>query len=132
MKKKKVLLKIRFFHMNKLNESMVDQSNLQLNLEVEQDKEIFFKVIKKAINYVKDGKIVTFGITPNKPETGYGYIEIGDNYQNMKNMGIAIKRFTEKPDYKTALKFLEDQSFTWNSGIFMFKASTIIEEINYF
>ena len=97
-----------------------------------QDKEIFFKVIKKAINYVKDGKIVTFGITPNKPETGYGYIESKNALDSKKLNGEEILRFIEKPIKSMAKKFILDNRFSWNSGIFFFKASTLLNEVLFY
>ena len=66
---------------------------------------------------------------PTSPETGYGYIEIGDDYQNMNNIGIAIKRFTEKPNYNKAKEMVSSGKYLWNSGIFLAKASVIINEI---
>ena len=94
-----------------------------------QDKKLFFEVIKKAIDYVKDGKIVTFGISPNKPETGYGYIE-SKNALDIKELnGEEILRFIEKPIKSKAKEFILDKRFSWNSGIFFFKASTLLNEV---
>ena len=97
-----------------------------------KDKEKFLKVINKGLKYAENGELVTFGVIPTSPHTGYGYIKAESPFLDGEIIGKKIKRFTEKPDYKTALNFLEDKSFTWNSGIFMFKASTILEEINSF
>lgn len=78
-----------------------------------------FDLIEEAQQYAKDGKIVTFGIKPTYPETSYGYIKAENNI---------VKSFTEKPDSQTASEYIKDSNYYWNSGIFMFKVSTIIEE----
>ncbi len=92
------------------------------------NKEKFINTLNAGICYAENGKLVTFGIVPTRPETGYGYIKaekpFNDNLQ-----GIDIKEFLEKPDLEKAKEFINDKRFTWNSGIFMFKAKTIIEEI---
>jgi mannose-1-phosphate guanylyltransferase/mannose-6-phosphate isomerase len=69
------------------------------------------------------GRIVTFGITPHYPETGYGYVEAGD-----ASAAPAIRRFVEKPDLDTARRYLSAGNFFWNSGMFAFRASVILEE----
>ena len=97
-----------------------------------KDKEKFLEVINKGFDYAKKGALVTFGVIPTNPNTGYGYIKAESPFLDGEIIGKKIKRFTEKPDYKTALEFVKDKSFTWNSGIFMFKASTILEEIKSF
>ena len=76
--------------------------------------------LRKAETLAKSGALVTFGITPTGPETGYGYIEAdGEN----------VKRFVEKPDLETAKKYVESGRFFWNSGIFCFMVSTFLEEL---
>jgi mannose-1-phosphate guanylyltransferase len=75
--------------------------------------------------------LVTFGIKPTRPETGYGYIERGELLETRE--GIAVNRvvqFREKPDRETALRFVAAGNFAWNSGIFLWKASTILDELN--
>ncbi len=91
-----------------------------------RDIDLFHQKIKSAINLADKGHIVTFGIQPNYPETGYGYIE-GD--AALPEGALTIKRFLEKPDKKTAQKFVDAGNFFWNSGMFAFKASVIIDEI---
>ncbi|MCF0216840.1 MAG: mannose-1-phosphate guanylyltransferase/mannose-6-phosphate isomerase [Fibrobacteraceae bacterium] len=79
--------------------------------------------LKKAETLARDGALVTFGIKPTGPETGYGYIEAdGEN----------VKRFVEKPDLETAKKYVESGRFFWNSGIFCFKVSTFLSELDAF
>jgi len=85
----------------------------------------FQENLKTAISLAKSNYIVTFGIKPDYPETGYGYIE---GAKKVKSGALAIKRFVEKPDEKTAKKYLKAGNFFWNSGMFAFKASTLIKE----
>ena len=72
------------------------------------------------------GKFITFGITPNRPETGYGYIEIGDKVHDHTYKGI---RFVEKPNIDLAEEYVESGKYVWNSGMFVFRISTFIEEL---
>ncbi|MBX7066577.1 MAG: mannose-1-phosphate guanylyltransferase [Parachlamydiales bacterium] len=71
-------------------------------------------------------KIVTFGIRPTKPETGYGYIEIG---KKCDALTFHVKRFVEKPDLKTAEKYVEDPHFFWNSGMYLFTVETFWKQL---
>ena len=89
----------------------------------------FDRVINKAIKYCDLGKLVTFGIVPTKAETGYGYIEALNVLNTEKIKGERIVRFIEKPNKKIAEKLILNQKFTWNSGIFLFKATVYIDEI---
>ena len=75
------------------------------------------------------GNLVTFGVFPNKPETGYGYIEVERKINQKELTGLSVKSFIEKPDLETAKKFLFSKRYFWNSGIFLFKASVIINEM---
>lgn len=84
-----------------------------------QDNEKFIQTINKAQKFVDEGKIVTFGVKPTFAETGFGYI----CSENGK-----VVNFTEKPDKQTAQSYLEKGNYFWNSGIFMFKVSTIVKE----
>jgi len=87
------------------------------------EKDIFIASIKTAQKAADDGYLVTFGIKPDYPATGYGYIEAGENI----NTNIYhISKFKEKPDYKTAQSFLEDGNFYWNSGMFMWNIDSIL------
>lgn len=91
-----------------------------------RDIALFHQKIEAAIDLANQGHIVTFGIQPNYPETGYGYIE-GD--KALPRNALTIKRFLEKPDKETAQKFIEAGNFFWNSGMFAFKASVLMDEI---
>ena len=89
----------------------------------------FTRVIEAGRKYAEQGQLVTFGIVPKSPETGYGYIEAKDSLSLSPLKGVPIKRFVEKPNQASAEKFLRDSRFTWNSGIFLFKASSILDEL---
>lgn len=86
----------------------------------------FYETVKKGEKLAQQGYIVTFGIEPDYPETGYGYINI---LKTPILDGFKVKEFVEKPDSKTAQKYIDAKTYFWNSGIFMFKASTMMEEI---
>lgn len=90
----------------------------------------FIEYLKQAEEAAKDGYIVTFGIKPLRAETGYGYIKAGDRIDS-KDGGIRIYKvgaFTEKPDAETAKSYLEEGSYYWNSGMFVFSIGAIMEE----
>ena len=87
--------------------------------------ESFHERLSIAIELADQGHIVTFGIKPNYPETGYGYIE-GDTPES--DRACKVKRFVEKPDRPTAEQYIEAGNFFWNSGMFAFKASVLLEE----
>tara|TARA_Y100001936_G_scaffold252558_1_gene312748 strand:- start:36077 stop:37519 length:1443 start_codon:yes stop_codon:yes gene_type:complete len=87
----------------------------------------FQDVIQKSIKLALDGAIITFGIIPNSPETGYGYIKSGREYD--KEGTLYIERFVEKPNSETAQSYLDTGSYLWNSGLFMMRASVWISTI---
>ena len=89
-----------------------------------KDNDKFLSTVKKGEKLAEQGYIVTFGIKPDYPETGYGYI----NTSEKTGDGLKVKKFVEKPDFETAEKYLREGNYFWNSGIFMFKASTLIDE----
>jgi len=93
-----------------------------------QNNEAFLNAVREGIKLAEDGYIVTFGIKPSKPETGYGYIKTFTD-EKLSNDGYKVDEFKEKPDFETAKKYLEAGNYFWNSGIFMFKASTILKEM---
>jgi mannose-1-phosphate guanylyltransferase/mannose-6-phosphate isomerase len=90
-----------------------------------RDLDGFHDRLRAAIALAKDGHIVTFGIQPHYPETGYGYIECG---REVSHGARLLKRFVEKPDLATAQKYVKTGNFYWNSGMFAFKASVILAE----
>lgn len=85
----------------------------------------FHDRLRAAIRLAEQGYIVTFGITPHYAETGYGYVE---GRQEVGEGALTINRFVEKPDKKTAQQYIAAGNFFWNSGMFAFKASIILEE----
>ena len=94
------------------------------------DIESFCQKVESAVRLADKGYIVTFGIRPDYPETGYGYIKGSGQIKpgEVFDEALSIKRFAEKPDYTTAKKYIEAGNFFWNSGMFAFKGSVIIDE----
>lgn len=90
-----------------------------------QDQAAFNAAVRSAVNLAKDDYLVTFGIVPTAPETGFGYIQRGDTISS----GYAVKRFVEKPDAKAANAYLASGDYFWNSGMFCFKAGVFLEEL---
>ena len=90
-----------------------------------KDKEAFNKTVKIGEEIAKKGFIVTFGIKPTYPETGYGYIKTSSE---AIQSGFIVDSFTEKPNEELAKEYIKNGNYFWNSGIFMFKASIILEE----
>ncbi|MDN2665807.1 mannose-1-phosphate guanylyltransferase/mannose-6-phosphate isomerase [Vibrio sp. 14N.309.X.WAT.E.F5] len=101
----------------------------------------FQQVISRGVDYAKQGKLVTFGITPNAPETGYGYIKQGKPLsplvqaesritEQSTHHAYAIDCFVEKPDKVTAEEYIRSEQYLWNSGMFMFKASSYLGELS--
>ena len=88
--------------------------------------EKFVHTVKEGERIAEMGYIVTFGIKPSYPETGYGYINVTDKHIER---GFKVNKFVEKPNKELAEKYLEDGNYFWNSGIFMFKASVLLEEL---
>ena len=93
--------------------------------------EKFLEVVEIGLKFCEKKKLVTFGVVPKYPETGFGYIKASKPVRE-KLEGFDIENFIEKPDIKTAQKLITDNRYTWNSGMFMFKAKEIIKEINQF
>ena len=94
------------------------------------EPERFRQVLTVAEQVAQAGHLVTLGIRPDHPQTGYGYIESGDKLMEIGDYSVhAVRRFTEKPDERTARVFVEEGRHFWNSGMFIWKASTILDEI---
>lgn len=89
------------------------------------DNAAFRKAAASAALLARAGHFVSFGITPDRPETGYGYIKRGDALEG----GFVVERFVEKPDLDRAKSFLADGSFSWNGGIFVFRAGQVLDEL---
>nr|WP_281353022.1 mannose-1-phosphate guanylyltransferase/mannose-6-phosphate isomerase [Mesorhizobium camelthorni] len=90
------------------------------------DVDRFCESVKKAVPMAEQGKLVTFGIVPDRNETGYGYILRGEA---LSDGGFVVGRFEEKPDRQTAEKYVKSGDYYWNSGMFMFRASRYLEEL---
>ncbi|WLH91998.1 mannose-1-phosphate guanylyltransferase/mannose-6-phosphate isomerase [Pseudomonas sp. FP453] len=94
-----------------------------------QDVQAFQESITAALLLAESGKLVTFAITPTSPETGYGYLQLG---APVGAGGFKVSRFVEKPDLNTAKSYLSQGGYFWNSGMFMFRASRYIQELEKF
>ncbi|WDN24333.1 mannose-1-phosphate guanylyltransferase/mannose-6-phosphate isomerase [Xanthomonas oryzae] len=92
-----------------------------------QNEAAFQAAVTAAAAAAEQGKLVTFGIKPTAPETGYGYIKAGTG-----NGVSAVERFVEKPDLATAQSYLASGEYYWNSGMFLFRASRYLEELRKF
>ncbi|KJF85809.1 mannose-1-phosphate guanyltransferase [Photobacterium phosphoreum] len=86
----------------------------------------FIESVNKAKDAANDGMLVTFGIVPSHPETGYGYIKQG---KHLGNSLFQVEAFVEKPDLETAESYFSSKLYSWNSGMFLFKASTYLSEL---
>jgi len=95
------------------------------------DVEIFHAAVEKAIPFANANSLVTFGIVPTGPETGYGYIQRGDSIGNLDE-GYKVKCFVEKPNLPTAESYIASGEYYWNSGMFMFRAKKYLEELEKF
>ncbi len=93
-----------------------------------KDETAFQAALKIAVAQAEEGKLVAFGVVPNKPETGYGYI----NAAASSEQGAAIGKFVEKPDLKTAEHYVASGEYFWNSGMFVFSAQAYLSELEKF
>ncbi len=93
-----------------------------------KDTKAFNQALRDAIKIAEKGKIVTFGIKPTTPHTGYGYIECGEKF----GKSFAVQRFTEKPNPDKAIEFFKKDSFLWNSGMFVFRVKDFLKEAEKF
>ncbi len=106
------------------SEDVANEDTILLVLPADHDIKnvgVFHKAIETGFQQALEGHFVTFGIVPDSPETGYGYIKAADSVG--VNEVSAIEKFVEKPDLDTATKYLNEGGYYWNSGMFMFKAS---------
>ena len=93
--------------------------------EVEQ----LHEAIKHAVEQAKNNKLVTFGVMPSEAHTGYGYIKTKNIKHNKK--ALVIEKFVEKPNLETAKKYVQSGNYLWNSGMFVFKAKTLLKELSF-
>ena len=93
----------------------------------------FLNILKRAVSAAKNGYIVTLGIKPDRPETGYGYIKVSSKLKAQGSGSFfRVERFIEKPDFKKADRLIKDRKHYWNGGIFIFRAETMLGEIRKF
>lgn len=91
-----------------------------------QDVEAFTAAVAKALPLAESGRLMTFGVVPTQPETGYGYIQCGAREAEAV---FDLKRFVEKPDAETAQSYLDAGDYLWNSGMFLMRAATYLEQL---
>ncbi|HNC51314.1 MAG TPA: mannose-1-phosphate guanylyltransferase/mannose-6-phosphate isomerase [Accumulibacter sp.] len=92
------------------------------------DVTAFRNAVADAIPHAQAGALVTFGVVPDRPETGYGYIRRGDPLAG----GHVLDRFVEKPDFATAQSYLQSGDYFWNSGMFLFRADVYLDSLEHF
>lgn len=90
-----------------------------------RDEEKFGEAVTRAIPLAQSGKLVTFGVIPTEPHTGYGYIKSGASIDD----GYTVSSFIEKPDFKSASEYFSGHGYYWNSGIFLFRADKYLDEL---
>ena len=95
------------------------------------DEPAFFSGLEHAAEIAKAGRLVTFGINPDRPETGFGYIRKGSPLR-ITNHGFEVEAYVEKPDEKTATDYVKSGAYLWNSGMFVFRADVMLQEIKKF
>lgn len=112
-----------------------DQNPLLLILAADhiiEENKHFHDAVISAIPLAEKGKLVTFGIVPDAPETGYGYIrrgEVSSTQTKVDSVAFNVDAFVEKPDLETAEKYISDGEYYWNSGMFLFQARRYLEEL---
>lgn len=102
-----------------------------------KDEKAFCSAVNQAVPYALAGKLVTFGIVPTCPETGYGYIRSGDvqylhEHNDNSARAYSVAQFVEKPDLQTAQGYVASGDYYWNSGMFLFRASRYLDELKQF
>jgi len=93
-----------------------------------QDQEKFIQAVSEAQGLAEEGRLVTFGIVPTAPETGFGYIEAGALLKQ-DSTGRSVERFVEKPSFEKAQEYVDSGCFLWNSGMFCFKVGLFLDEL---
>src|SRR3989338_156422 len=91
-----------------------------------QNSNLFQKALQKAFTTAEKGFLVTLGIAPDRPETGYGYIKAKTRGSSLS--AVSVERFVEKPSLEKAKKFLKNKAYFWNSGMFVWRADVILNE----
>ena len=93
------------------------------------DQAAFHAVVREALAAAEGGALVTFGIVPDAPETGFGYIQAEAGEEGAGDSVRTVRRFVEKPDAATAAQYLAEGGYFWNSGMFLFRASRFLAEL---
>lgn len=111
-----------------LSQKMVDNPTLLILPadHIISDQLKFTQAVSLAEKYVKTGSLLCFGIKPGYPETGYGYIKMGEQLKNQS--AYKVEKFVEKPNLKLAQEYLNSGDYLWNAGIFMFEARSFLQE----
>ncbi len=120
-----LIIENRFKNKLKDNEK-IDVVVLASDHLIKKEEEFRNAILKASEEAEKNGVIVTLGIKPHKPETGYGYIEVNDKNIELNSI-CKVKRFREKPSYETAESYLNAGNYLWNSGMFIFTTETIFK-----
>jgi mannose-1-phosphate guanylyltransferase len=110
--------------------SMVDPDAVTLVLPSDhmvKGRTAFISDVKTAVRAARSGKFVAFGIKPDRPETGYGYIKVGGRSARLGEGVFTVKRFVEKPDHKSAVKLCRSGSHYWNSGMFVWRVDILLD-----
>ena len=94
-----------------------------------KDDQRFVEAVRRAAIVAATGRLVLFGIKPAEPHTGYGYIRQGESLEGFTGGAFQVKAFVEKPDIKTAGKYVSDGGYYWNSGIFVLHVRTFLDEL---
>ncbi|OGO77069.1 MAG: mannose-1-phosphate guanylyltransferase [Clostridiales bacterium GWB2_37_7] len=99
-----------------------------------QDEREFMRIIMQGLDIaIRNNCLVTMGVKPTRPETAYGYIETGKKIEGLEEVSVyKVKRFTEKPNKEKAQEFIEKGTYLWNSGMFIWKASALLEQYKVF
>ena len=95
------------------------------------DCDAFHRAVQKGLDQVADGKLVTYGITPSHPETGYGYLELSNMKGEVSDVEV-VTRFVEKPNLENAQRMLKSGNYLWNAGIFLFRAQDMVDAFKTF
>ncbi len=98
-----------------------------------RDGALFASAVQMGRELTSNGNIITFGIVPDRPETGYGYIHKGERVDGLSNgAAFLVHEFSEKPDHDKACSYVDSKEYFWNSGMFMFRASVFLNELSQF
>lgn len=111
-----------------LHVAQTDPQGLVLLMPADQhvvDTPAFAAALNAALPAARDGRLVTFGIKPTRPETGYGYIRAG---KALADTVYAVDGFVEKPDQPTAQSYIDDGQYSWNAGLFLFRADVFLDQ----